>query len=130
MPHPSILLHERLIDLGPTTSPINFSGDFEIGSGTALLSVYGWSTNPLVEYYIIESNYNPPSFGSQKGSVSSDGSEYTIWENTRTNEPSIEGTSTFNQYISVRQSQRTSGTVTVENHFNAWANLGMGELQR
>jgi endo-1,4-beta-xylanase len=106
-------------------SPITFDGSFGVGSGTGLLSVYGWSTNPLVEYYIVEDTYNPPSWGNQKGSVTSDGSTYVIWENQRVNEPSIEGTSTFNQYISVRQSQRSSGTVTVENHFQAWANLGM-----
>ena len=96
-----------------------------MGSGTALLSVYGWSTNPLVEYYIVEDTVNPPSFGTYKGSVYSDGSEYTIYENTRYDAPSIEGTSTFNQYISVRESPRTSGTVTVANHFNAWADLGL-----
>lgn len=96
-----------------------------MGSGTALLSVYGWSTNPLVEYYIVEDTYNPPSFGTYKGTVYSDGSEYTIYENTRYDAPSIQGTSTFNQYISVRQSPRQSGTVTVANHFEAWANLGL-----
>lgn len=63
--------------------------------------------------------------GTQKGTVYSDGATYTIWENERINEPSIEGTSTFNQYISVRDSSSISGTVTVENHFNAWKNVGM-----
>jgi endo-1,4-beta-xylanase len=106
-------------------SPIAFGGSFSTSSGTGMLAVYGWTTNPLVEYYVIESSHSPPSFGSTKGSVTSDGSSYTIWENQRVNEPSITGTATFNQYISVRSSQRTSGTVTLENHFKAWAALGM-----
>ncbi|KAL7908180.1 glycoside hydrolase family 11 protein [Trichoderma velutinum] len=107
------------------SSPINFSGNFGVGSGVGLLAVYGWSTNPLVEYYIMEDNFAYPSAGTVKGSVTSDGSSYTIWENTRVNEPSIQGTATFNQYISVRNSKRSSGTVTVANHFNAWRSLGM-----
>ena len=57
--------------------------------------------------------------------MTSDGSSYQIWQNQRTNQPSIQGTSTFQQFISVRSSTRSSGTVTVANHFNAWANLGM-----
>ncbi|CRG82729.1 hypothetical protein PISL3812_00074 [Talaromyces islandicus] len=104
---------------------INFGGQFSVSSGTGLLSVYGWSTDPLVEYYIIEDYVNQPSFGTQKGTVYSDGATYVIWENERVNQPSIEGTSTFNQYISVRESPRTEGTVTVDNHFNAWGSLGM-----
>lgn len=105
--------------------PINFSGSFGVNSGTGLLSVYGWSTNPLVEYYIMEDNHAYPAQGTVKGTVTSDGATYTIYENTRVNEPSIQGTATFNQYISVRNSPRTSGTVTVQNHFNAWASHGM-----
>ncbi|KAF0730295.1 hypothetical protein Ae201684P_013286 [Aphanomyces euteiches] len=51
-------------------------------------------------------------------------STYDIFERTRTYAPSI-GTATFKQYWSVRQNHRSSGTVTVGNHFNAWSKLGL-----
>ena len=63
--------------------------------------------------------------GTVKGTFTSDGGTYTIWENVRTNAPSIQGTKTFNQYISVRSGGRASGTVTIANHFNAWKSHGM-----
>jgi len=115
---------------GSKTAEVTFGGSFEPNPDSAvILSVYGWSENPLVEYYINEFNNNGQfdiTFeATEKGTVTSDGSEYTIFTHEQVNQPSIQGTATFNQFISVRQSGRTSGTVTVANHFNAWASLGM-----
>jgi endo-1,4-beta-xylanase len=107
-----------------SSSPITYSGSFS-ASGVGLLSIYGWSENPLVEYYIMEESIGYQKVGTHKGTVTSDGGTYDIWEHQQVNQPSIKGTTTFNQYISIRTSGQSSGTVTVQNHFDAWAKAGM-----
>lgn len=122
--HPSTKQHRLTPLANPST--IDYDGSINAG-GNSLLALYGWTTGPLVEYYVVETygDYNPGSAGTKLGSFQSDGGTYDVYKTTRTNAPSIQGTATFPQYISVRTEHRTSGTITFQNHIDAWASFGL-----
>ncbi|CAG7566594.1 unnamed protein product [Fusarium equiseti] len=105
---------------------ISYEGEYK-PNGNSYLSVYGWTRNPLIEYYIVEQfgDYDPSTGAQKKGTVEVDGSTYDIFTQTRTNAPSIDGTQTFQQYWSVRKDHRSTGSIDVGAHFQAWEKNGM-----
>jgi len=115
--------------VGKPDRVVCFSGSFNGGSN-GFLALYGWTKNALIEYYVCENHgqWTPPGNTSdiqKKGTYTSDGGTYTIYTATRTNQPSIIGTATFQQFWSVRSETRSSGTITFANHVAAWKAAGM-----
>ena len=109
-----------------------FTADYKFTkSGSAAYSyigIYGWTENPLVEYYIVDDWFTKPSpqyLGTKKGEITVDGDTYDIYTFTRVNQPSIKGTSTFPQFFSVRRNARQCGHIDITAHFKKWGEVGL-----
>ncbi|KAK4155660.1 concanavalin A-like lectin/glucanase domain-containing protein [Chaetomidium leptoderma] len=111
---------------GQGARTIKYSGTYS-ATGPGYLAIYGWTRNPLIEYYIVENHADlaPNEPWTSKGNFTTDEGTYEVFTSTRVNKPSIEGTRTFQQYWSVRQEKRVGGTVTTTKHFDQWKKLGL-----
>ncbi len=111
---------------------IKYGVDYQ-PNGNSYMCVYGWTRNPLVEYYIVETwgSWRPPGATESLGQVNVNGGTYDIYKTVRENQPSIDGNTTFDQYWSVRTSKPASngtkieGVISVSEHFKAWEKVGL-----
>ena len=113
-------------EVGPIDAYFKWNKSGSAG-GYNYIGIYGWTVDPLVEYYIVDDWYNKPGsyLGQKKGEITVDGDTYDIHENTRVQQPSIKGTSTFPQFFSVRRNSRSCGHIDITAHFKKWESLGM-----
>ena len=114
-------------EVGPIDAYFNWKKQGSAG-GYNYIGIYGWTVDPLVEYYIVDDWFNKPGqnlLGQRKGEFTVDGDTYEIWQNTRVQQPSIKNTQTFPQYFSVRKSGRSCGHIDITAHFKKWESLGM-----
>jgi endo-1,4-beta-xylanase len=102
--------------------------------GLVYVGVYGWTVDPLREYYILDDwgSTMPAGVASDGtprdhvGTITVDGEVYEVWKKTRTNKPAITGDNkTFDQYFSIRQKARQCGHISVSEHFTKWMGLGL-----
>ena len=104
---------------------VKYNVDYQ-PNGNSYMCVYGWTRSPLIEYYIVDSwgSWRPPG-GQSRGTINVDDGTYDIYVTDRINQPSIDGTSTFKQFWSVRTQKKTQGTISVDKHFSAWTSKNM-----
>jgi hypothetical protein len=98
------------------------------GGGYSFIGIYGWTKDPLIEYYIVDDWFGsgpPTGDGTLKGSFEVDGGKYNIYTFQRVNKPSIIGNTTFMQFFSVRQTARQCGHISITEHFKKWASLDL-----
>jgi endo-1,4-beta-xylanase len=88
------------------------------------VGIYGWTTNPLIEYYVAE--MGSVTGGTYINNVSSDGHSYSFYKQQRVNAPSIIGTATFWQYKDTWGGSSTGSnrSVNMTNHINNWRSNG------
>ena len=114
-------------ELGPIDAYFKWSKSGNAG-GYNYIGIYGWTVDPLVEYYIVDDWFSEPGpnlLGQRKGEFQVDGATYEVYQNQRNNAPSIKGNQTFPQYFSKRKGARSCGHIDISAHFKKWESLGM-----
>ena len=123
---------------------ISLTYDIDITpQGNATYGAYGWTRNPLSEYYIVEGWGNwrpcPDSKDHYAGSSTVNGHEYDVFRYYRYNQPSIMGTMSFPTYYCVRKESaiednvlnQVTDSIDITKHFKSMEALGFdlsGEL--
>lgn len=104
------------------------------GDGLVYVGIYGWTVDPLREYYILDDWGDTKPAGTASdgtprtsvGTLMADGETYDVWMKTRTDKPAITGDHmTFDQYFSIRRTARQCGTISISEHFKQWEGLGL-----
>lgn len=121
---------KKYTDLGEIYAVYNYIKKGDGGGIYSYIGIYGWTKNPMIEYYIVEDSFTPDSekmyWGTEKkGRYVVDGVEYTLMVGIRNNVPSILGNASFKQVFAVRSSFQTCGSINVTEHFKNWEKLGV-----
>jgi hypothetical protein len=93
------------------------------------IGVYGWSTNPCIEWYIVEDSFHQMPFNTGDrpvGTADVDGGTYNLVHRhtSGTGGDRCGGAGSWDQFYSIRLEGKRCGTITVSDHFKVWADQG------
>ena len=98
------------------------------------IGAYGWATDPIVEFYIVDDWYgekfNTTYIGDSLGEITVDGAKYTIHAFLRQHTPvdfDPSNLQTFVQIFSVRETPRQCGHINISAHLKKWSELFKGQ---
>jgi hypothetical protein len=101
------------------------------GGDYSYIGIYGRTTSPCVEWYIVDDSYDPMPVNlgnvTNKGTKTIDGDSYAFYARavSGTGSSRCSGDPSWSQFYSVRQTARHCGTISISQHFDAWAAVGM-----
>lgn len=99
--------------------------------GYSYVGMYGWTTDPCVEWYVVEDSYNMmpinPGNTTKVGEVDIDGGTYIVYSRPTMGSGGTRcsGVSNWIQYYSVRRTARSCGVISLSEHFRAWERMGL-----
>ncbi|MDO5576024.1 MAG: glycoside hydrolase family 11 protein, partial [Fibrobacter sp.] len=117
--------------IGTITADFEFKETKTPEKAMVYYGIYGWTVDPLVEFYIMENwtNWRPREGDGKhflKDVITVDGSEYDVITRDQKNCPSIKGDgANFLQILNIRKDKRSSGNISISEHFKHWERLGL-----
>jgi hypothetical protein len=109
---------------GDITADLAFKKNGSAGQ-YSYVGIYGWSTNPCIEWYIVDDSYSAMPFNTgtaPSGTADLDGGTYNLVKrNTSgTGGNRCGNVSNWDQFYSIRHTGRQCGTISVSEHFKLW----------
>jgi endo-1,4-beta-xylanase len=109
---------------GDITADLAFKKNGTAGQ-YSYVGMYGWSTNPCIEWYIVDDSYSmiPFNTGNQpSGTADLDGGTYNLVKRntTGTGGNRCGNVTAWDQFYSIRHTGRQCGTISVSEHFKIW----------
>jgi endo-1,4-beta-xylanase len=109
---------------GTITADLAFKKNGTAGQ-YSYVGMYGWTTNPCIEWYIVDDSYSAMPFNTgtaPSGTTDLDGGTYNLVKRntTGTGGNRCGNVTAWDQFYSIRTKGRQCGTISVSDHFKAW----------